>query len=139
MWCATIEIIPEPQKQTRFVMRGKYPIAYDPSKSYSDKLKWQLLSQKPAQIETGPISLSLNFYMPIPKSTSKVKIDQMLIRKIHHIKRPDLDNMGYAVTNALKGIYYADDSQVVSLHMYKSYSMRPRITIEAFPLTDLSD
>ena len=50
------------------------------------------------------------------------------------IKRPDVDNLAYLVTNSLKGIVYADDSQVVDLILHKRYGNDPRTVIKVIPI-----
>lgn len=49
---------------------------------------------------------------------------------IKHISKPDLDNLAYLVTNAMKGIIYQDDSQIVEKYERKQYGLDPRIVIE---------
>lgn len=61
---------------------------------------WPLLS--------GPVAVDLTFVMPRPKSTPKTRTPPA-------IKRPDLDKMIRAVLDALTGITFADDAQVVEL------------------------
>jgi len=59
------------------------------------------------------IFLSVTFLMPRPKSLPK---------KVHQdVKRPDLDKLIRAVMDALTGIYYQDDSQVVLISATKNY------------------
>jgi len=77
----------------------------------------------------GPIRLSLRAYFQIPKSASKKKQEQMLYNKILPTKRPDLDNVIKIVKDALNGIAWHDDSQVVDLHGSKSYSYEPRVEV----------
>lgn len=72
--------------------------------------------------------------MPIPKSTSAKIRAQMLNAVILPTKRPDFDNLAYLVTNALKKIVYADDSQVTDCIILKRYAERPRTEIEIHPL-----
>lgn len=64
---------------------------------------------------TGPISLTVCFYLPRPKSLSK-NIN-------HHLKKPDLDKLLRSVKDALTGIAYADDAQVISTHCTKAYAV----------------
>lgn len=46
-------------------------------------------------------------------------------------KRRDLDNLSKAVLDALKGIFYRDDTQVVDLHILKAINpLNPRVEIE---------
>lgn len=43
--------------------------------------------------------------------------------------RPDLDNLWKPIADALNGIVYVDDSQIVDLHLTKCYSNFNSITI----------
>ena len=46
------------------------------------------------------------------------------------VKRPDWDNVGKIVTDALNGVAYDDDSQIVSASVEKYYSEEPRTEIK---------
>ena len=69
-----------------------------------------------------PVNLILTFVMPRPKnhyrSNGKVKPQ---FAGLTHIIRPDLDNMVKLVKDALNGIAWKDDSQIVSLNAVKIY------------------
>jgi Holliday junction resolvase RusA-like endonuclease len=125
-----LHIVPVPQKQTRFTCRGKYPHAYDPSKSDLRQLQWMIKAYAPKEPIPGPVAVTYTFYLPIPKSTSRVKTGQMDRNMIKHISKPDVDNLAYLVTNAMKGIIYQDDSQIVEKHERKQYGLEPRIVVE---------
>lgn len=58
---------------------------------------------------------------PIPKSVSKAKRILMEQGKILPTKKPDCDNIAKSILDALNGIAYRDDSQVVSLTVQKFY------------------
>jgi Holliday junction resolvase RusA-like endonuclease len=120
---------PIPQKQTRFSCRGGFPRAYDPSKKDLEMIQWQIKPFAPNEPLMGPISLTICFFMPIPKSTSRAKVDMMMRRVILPISKPDEDNLAYIVTNALKKIVYNDDSQICEKHVYKVYDTMPRTEI----------
>lgn len=62
----------------------------------------------------GAVVLIAAFYMPRPKSMS------MKVRQ--HTKKPDLDKLVRALKDALKGVVWVDDSQVVSLSATKEYA-----------------
>ena len=68
--------------------------------------------------------------MPIPKSTSKAKRDQMMRHIILPVVKPDEDNLAYLVTNALKKIVYEDDNQICEKHVYKLYDIKPRTVVK---------
>ena len=127
-----LEIHHEPvaQKQTRFVARGKHFFGIDPSKNDKLMIQWQIRPFAPKNPLEGPLSIDLMFHMPIPKSESKARKAQMINGKILPIKRPDLDNMGYFITNAMKEIIYEDDSQIVDLNMHKRYHEQPKIIVK---------
>jgi len=58
----------------------------------------------------GPVSLSVTFVWPKPKSKPAKDYPQW------HSKRPDIDNALKALMDAATGILWADDSQVCELH-----------------------
>lgn len=60
----------------------------------------------------GAVSVRLIFVLPRPKSTPKSRTPAA-------VKRPDLDKLERAVLDALTGICFEDDSQVVNLHGLK--------------------
>mgnify|MGYP004476929401 CR=1 FL=1 len=68
------------------------------------------------------------FFAP-PKSVSKKKRAEMLADKIRPAKKPDIDNIAKVVLDALNGIAYHDDTQVVGLAIAKAYSEEPRLEI----------
>ncbi len=83
---------------------------------------------------TGPISMKVDFYIPIPKSWSKAKKQAAEIQKLRPASKPDIDNLVKAVLDGMNnGIAYADDSQIVSLVLNEWYG-DPRTEIE---LTEL--
>lgn len=66
--------------------------------------------------------MTLNVYVQIPKGTSKKKREQMLLGEIQPITRTgDIDNLFKAVADALNGVAYDDDSQIVEATVRKLY------------------
>ena len=92
-------------------------------------IRWQVRPFAPKEPLEGPIYLGLIFYLPIPKSTSKARKDQMKRRILLPTGKPDADNLAYLVTNALKTIVYRDDAQICEQHIYKVYDDVPRTEI----------
>lgn len=78
----------------------------------------------------GPVRMKIRAYLSIPKSTSKKKREAMMRGEIRPTKKPDWDNMGKIITDALNGIAYGDDKQVVSCLVEKFYSDMPRVQVE---------
>lgn len=71
--------------------------------------------------------VAVTFGMKVPVSlTKKVKTDMLEGRKQHTVK-PDLDNLVKAILDALNGVAWHDDAQVVELHISKQYVRSPHI------------
>ena len=79
---------------------------------------------------TGPVWLTLGVNMTIPASASKKRRAAMLAHEIFPTKKPDIDNIVKIVGDALNGLAFADDKQIVVLAAAKYYSVRPRLEIE---------
>lgn len=45
-------------------------------------------------------------------------------------KRPDVDNVAKAITDALNGVAFLDDSQIVGLNVSKNYGERDLVEVE---------
>ena len=74
--------------------------------------------------------VSINFFMKIPKNTSKAERQRMMAGEIRPtVKKHDIDNLEKLVLDALNGVAYEDDSQIVELIGKKYYSIEPRIEI----------
>jgi Holliday junction resolvase RusA-like endonuclease len=107
---------------------------YDQQSLEKEKTRWQLLSQFSESILPVPVEVIISFQMPIPKKTSKTKKLQMLQGKIHHMVKPDIDNLAKYVLDCMKGIVYLDDAQIVKLIVEKVYVESPRTTVFIKPL-----
>lgn len=77
----------------------------------------------------SPITIWIDAYLPISSSASKTDKYLMKIGSIKAAKKPDIDNVIKAVLDALNGIAYDDDKQVVILHAVKKYSDTPRVEV----------
>jgi Holliday junction resolvase RusA-like endonuclease len=79
----------------------------------------------------------LTVYRSIPKSLSKKKAALAEAGHIVPITKPDVDNYLKGVKDALKGVIWKDDSQVVEVFARKRYSARPRIEVKIKELSQL--
>ncbi len=76
-----------------------------------------------------PIRLSAKFFRSIPASWSAKKQQAALAGLIRPITRPDWDNLGKSITDALNGVVYLDDALIVSSTVEKFYAVEPRVEI----------
>ena len=82
---------------------------------------------EPWQLLEGPVRLTLAFYLPRPKGLAK--------KMRAHVKAPDCSKLIRSTEDALSGIVYADDSQVVEIVAGKFYAApgappQCRVTVE---------
>ena len=80
----------------------------------------------------GSLALSVRIYRDMPKSLSKKRRAAAEAELLRPITKPDLDNYVKGIKDALKGICWNDDSQVVAYKepFGKYYSAKPRIEVE---------
>lgn len=128
----TIPDQPVGQGRVRISRAGNFVRAYDPPKSRQYKaLAWQKARQvyegkKPLE---GPIAVYVVQYFYIPKSYSKKRKRKIIAQKEYHTHKPDDDNVYKAVTDAISGLIYSDDRQVVQHSCFQWYSKRPRVEV----------
>lgn len=77
----------------------------------------------------GPLELSLTVERAVPASWSKKKRAQALVGEIGATGKPDLDNIVKLIGDALNGIAWGDDSQIVRLSVFRCYGERARAQI----------
>jgi len=74
--------------------------------------------------------MTVHAYFDIPKSTPKKNIPLMIQGQIRPTKKPDMDNIYKIVADALNGLAYHDDSQIVQAYVEKFYGSSPRVVIQ---------
>lgn len=126
---------PRGQGRPRATVRGRHAAVYEDSKDtqYKQNLAAQVVAQKPEYIQDGPITLSVSFFMPRPKYhyNSKGAIKERF-QAARPTGKPDLSNLIKGVEDALNGIVWADDSQIVGYGLSGKFyaDTAPYITIE---------
>ena len=78
---------------------------------------------------SGAVAIEIHAYYEIPKSASRKRVLDMVSDRERPTKKPDGDNIAKAVCDALNGIAYKDDSQVVDLTVRKYYSKFPHVQV----------
>lgn len=115
-----------PQARPRVTRCG----TYDPPKcrAYKQKVglyaKTAMRGKEPLR---GPIKMSVIVYRGIPKSWTKKKKVAAMLDDIYPTTKPDIDNLLKGIMDALKGICWHDDAQVVSVEARKVYEVSPRV------------
>lgn len=107
--------------------------AYTPTKTknYEYLVKQTFLNKYPdfKPIE-GRVTMTIIAYFDIPKSTSKKKKVEMLCGEISPTKKPDWDNIGKIISDALNKFAFKDDSQITDVRIFKKYSTIPKVIVK---------
>lgn len=114
---------------------GKRPIAraYTPKKTENAQATIKAIW---AQAYPGftplarAVEMTIIAYMGIPASSSAKRKAAMLSQNERPTKKPDASNILKLAEDALNGLAYLDDKQVVDVRVRKFYSDRPRLQID---------
>lgn len=87
-------------------------------------------------ISDKPLKVYIHAYFEPAKSTTKTKRIEMLTDKIRPTKKPDIDNIAKVVLDALNGVAYKDDTQVVTLEVRKFYKPESSVLVEICEVGD---
>lgn len=119
---------PVAKGRPRFAKRGNFVSTYTPEKTRDYELKVSCEARRsmgargPIQ---GPVALKIELIMGIPKSWSQKKRSQAFSGAIRPTSKPDWENVCKALCDALNGIAWDDDSQVVEATVSKRYGEEP--------------
>ena len=116
---------PVPKGRPRFARRGTFVQTYTDSKTLEYetlvgfKARQAIGASEPLK---GHLTVFLYLRYAVPTSYSKKRTEACL-NGLEYPKRVDLDNCYKSITDAMNGIVYADDSQIVEAHIMKCYSL----------------
>ena len=107
---------------------GRNGIKYTPKevKDYASLVRRCFLAKYPAWTyryyeDTGLI-IYISVFRAIPKSFNKRKTKEASVNYIRPTSKPDCDNIAKSICDALNGLAYPDDKQIVSLVVNKYYT-----------------
>jgi Holliday junction resolvase RusA-like endonuclease len=122
---------PVAQGRPRASTQGGFVRMYDPAKSreYKNYVRLAAAEFAPPKLLEGPLAMMVVAFRAIPKSYSKKKAAAAEAGQVYPVSKPDADNYLKGVKDALKGVMWMDDSQVVDAYVRKRYSAKPRVEI----------
>lgn len=82
----------------------------------------------------GALMAQMAVVFDVPPSWPKKKQAAALLGEVRPIVRPDLDNQIKLVTDALNGVVYRDDAQIVEMRVTKSYGPQALTVITVRPI-----
>ena len=117
----------------RFRRMGQYVQTYTPDQtvSYENLIKMEYLEENEGFMfdREVPLAIKINAFYEVPKSASQKKKAEMLADKIRPLKKPDSDNVLKVVCDALNGVAYHDDVQIVSVQVERHYALNPFLEV----------
>lgn len=107
---------------------GRYGIKYTPRevKDYASLVQKSFLAKYPMwtyrYYEDIPLKVYIAVHKSIPKSYNKRKTKEASVNYLRPTSKPDCDNIAKGICDALNGLAYPDDRQIVSLVVNKYYT-----------------
>ena len=134
MFCR-IELAGPPRGKGRgraFVGKSGHASVYTDAKtrSYEAQIRFAAQQAMQGRPPTGlPVRLLMSVFFAIPVSWSKRQRERALCGATWPTVKPDADN-SLKLSDALNGIVFDDDKQVVIATVFKSYAEKPGLLIE---------
>lgn len=123
---------PVAKGRPRFSRRGSFIHTYTPEKTKDYEVLVQQNYTEQCNGEyagDSPLIINIDAYFPIPKSVSKIRRQRMISNEIMKTTKPDFDNVGKSICDALNGLAWKDDSQIVEATIRKFYSDAPHTVV----------
>ena len=96
-------------------------ITPEQTKSYEDLIRWSYKAAGGQYMDDKVLQVHIQAYYPIPKGFSKAKRKAAVKEVLRPTTKPDCDNIIKVVLDALNGVAYYDDKQVVCVSCNKYY------------------
>lgn len=93
------------------------------------KVEFQRQCSRQPIIE-NPVALKIKCFYGLAMRDSKKKKTAKLAGAIRPTKKPDIDNCIKIIADALNGLAYVDDTQIVAVVAEKFYAEIPRVEVE---------
>lgn len=116
---------------------GQHARMFTPGKTVSYESTVALSAQQAMQgrsLIEGPVKVLMRMTLVIPASWSRKKQEQALAGQIRPTTKPDTDNVIKAIFDAINGVVWRDDVQVVELGVSKVYGAVPGVSVHVSPL-----
>ena len=123
LYTQTICVPGEPMPWSVYTKQGKPSIGFEKMKAYQETVQLYLKRHwVPRPPLTKSVALEFIFARGIPSSARKTQPRRDMWCDDHLLMRPDVTNYQKAAEDAMKGIVYLDDSQVVKITSQKIYT-----------------
>ena len=120
----TVDGDPVPKGRPRFARRGQFVQTYTDAKTIdyethvAIKARQAIGASEPFK---GALSVFLYLRYGVPTSYSK-KRKEACLAGLEYPKKQDIDNVYKSITDAMQGIVFLNDSQIIEAHIKKVYA-----------------
>ena len=118
--------------RARITTRGGFAHAYTPKNTadYEKQVREAYLNKygnlAPSE---KPIAVTIVAEFEPTASWSKKKKAAALAQELSHTSKPDLDNVLKSINDAINGMAYKDDSQIIIIEATKRYGTENKVTV----------
>jgi len=123
---------PRGKGRPKFARRGNFVKTYTDAKtaSYEDQIRFYALqAMGDTKAIQGAVRVFISICMAVPKSYSKKRTEDCLSGSEKPLKKPDWDNVAKSICDAMNGIVYGDDTQIVEAHVTKQYAAQSQVVV----------
>jgi Holliday junction resolvase RusA-like endonuclease len=135
--------IPKSKNERRAFVVGGRAVMTNPAKTVQAQRAFAAVAaeNRPPAPWTGPVRLMATFVMPIARSWKRADQEAARAGTKRPTSRPDLSRLVVLIEDAMSGVFYADDSQIVESITSKIHgdvtgtrvvveSLEPDVTVE---------
>ena len=121
---------PQGKARPRFTRAG-HAYTPDSTREYEDMVRMAYIAAEGRMIPKGvPVSVDITAWYAIPKSARGKLRERMEGGQVVPTVKPDWDNVGKIVCDALNGLAWHDDAQVTQATVRKVYGISPMVRVE---------
>lgn len=125
----TIPGKPQGKARPRFTRTG-HAYTPDSTRLYEQEVRAAYLEAAGGRTYAdAPVTVDILAFYPIPKSAAKARRAAMESGELRPAVKPDWDNLGKIICDALNGVAWRDDAQVVRATVDKRYGMEPMVHV----------
>jgi len=132
-----VEGEPQGKGRPRASSIGGFVRMYTPSKTkdYEAEIQHEAAqAMRGRDLISGPVLVELEMYHSIRKSWTKAKRDAARLNKVVPTIKVDADNCLKVFCDALNGVAWIDDVQVVNVSIIKRFADEPCVVFRVVPL-----
>ena len=123
---------PRGKGRPKFARRGNFVKTYTDAKtaSYEDQIRFYALqAMGDHKAIEGAVQVTISICLSVPRSYSKRRTEDCLNGSERPLKKPDWDNVAKSICDAMNGIVYVDDTQIVEAHVTKQYAQQSQVIV----------